>query len=102
MEVISCTCNWEIPGIRNLPAHTHTPAKVTVKLDNGRTTTIPVESAQMNRKRIVEVISEEPEGIEIWVNWKAVARALSPLCDEDEYEKILRDGAVVGRIRRIT
>ncbi len=67
MVLEPCYCNFGIPGVETLPAHNHMPAASAMRLLNA------------DRPGIDEVIALHfPLAGEIvmWVDWKAVARAL--------------------------
>lgn len=68
MEIIGCDCSWDIPGVEKLPWHNHVPVQTVV---NG----------------VYGPDWDHPDaGINIWVDWKAVARSVECLGKPPSHE----------------
>lgn len=102
MELIACTCNWSIPGVNRLPPHSHTIGHVHIRKRCGDGKVIRVHPSTLVDPNVWCVVDREPDSINIWIDWKAIARTLAPLTGEDEYDMLVQDGQVIARWRRIT
>lgn len=66
MEEYGCTCSWGIPGVTQLPLHSH------VRTDRYEPGSV-IERGPFAGQRMQRVVWEEFE-IRIWVHWKTLAR----------------------------
>jgi hypothetical protein len=73
--IVACECSWGIPGVERLPAHSHTDTVTVLSEDGRREITFP--ATQWTPSRVALQIVARTERINVWVDWKAVARALS-------------------------
>ena len=71
MTEIACYCNWSIPGVETLPAHSH------------RTETVVRRDSDGLEMRVGSWVDQggyhvlnKTDCVHIWVNWKDVARAI--------------------------
>jgi hypothetical protein len=69
MVIEACGCNWDIPGVDQLPSHTHYAWALVMY--NGREIKINRHDLELNP---TAVLIEEGEDVRFWVDWKEVAR----------------------------
>ena len=69
--LIGCNCD-------GLPTHSHNPTETILR--NGKEITVPMGTAALNPG--CEVIRTDPDGLRIWVDWKAVAHSL--MADDED------------------
>jgi hypothetical protein len=69
MEIVLCTCNWDIPGVDALPPHMHRREQKIRRTDDGTELWVTgfVSSSS-------HVLVDEIETVRIPVNWKMLAR----------------------------
>ena len=73
MEIL-CTCGWDIPGVEELPAHSHRVRQVLRRLEDGK----EVEFQQVHRQyeqRGWETIDVE-DTIMLTIPWKKLVKLL--------------------------
>lgn len=73
MILEACRCSWDIPGVDALPAHTHRHMALMCRKTNGQMFWCQHHDAVLNLDQFD--IVDELESVEIWVDWRKVARA---------------------------
>ncbi len=78
MILTACYCAWDIPGVENLPAHSHLDQAILRRQDDGYETRVPLSAIRPSTTSVngLDVV-DRVEAISVWVDWKAVARALA-------------------------